>query len=205
MRNAPKETNSSVISVFDFSCSDKPSRQRTECTTAKAVCSSTTRTCATVWMWTAWAASTPAPSAAHANVEWSAAVTGSGFTSRWRWRVERSSGTSLLFKLAAAPGLWALRGWGDHGLHFWTELQSPSLGPFSRILKRLFYNVTDVYQIFFKAPVCGRIISITTQEDRIMWIMEVHFVAVSWISNCYFQITYLKDKLRVNKSVFGFF
>lgn len=48
------------------------------------------------------------------------------------------------------------------------------LGPFSRKLKRLFCNVTDVYEIIFKAPACGRII-ITTQ-DRIM---EVHFVAVS--------------------------
>ncbi|XP_061526303.1 ARL14 effector protein isoform X2 [Phycodurus eques] len=39
-------------------------------------------------------------SKAHANVDLSAAVTGSGFTSRWRWKEERSSATSLLFSKA---------------------------------------------------------------------------------------------------------
>lgn len=117
----------------------------------------------TVWTWIAWAASTPALSAAHANVEWSAAVTGSGFTSRLRWRVERSSGTSLLFKLAKVKGITA-----------WTSELSCRVHHLGHL--HLFYDVTDVYQIFFKAPACGRTISITTQEDIIM---EVHFVAVS--------------------------
>lgn len=80
------------------SCADSLLEPRAECTTTKADCSPTVRTCVTVWMWTVWAASTPAPTAAHASVGSSAAATGSGFTSRWRWRVERSSGTSLLFR-----------------------------------------------------------------------------------------------------------
>lgn len=86
-----------LISVFLFDPTGKLLEPKAECMTAKVDCSPTARTCVTVWMWTVWAASTPAPNAAHASVESSAAVTGSGFMSRWRWRVERSSGTSLLF------------------------------------------------------------------------------------------------------------
>ncbi|XP_069021848.1 ARL14 effector protein isoform X1 [Embiotoca jacksoni] len=76
--------------------SDRPSEPKAECTTTKAGCSPTARTCATVWTWTAWDASTRAPSADRASAAWSAAATGSGCTSRWRWRGEKSSGTSLL-------------------------------------------------------------------------------------------------------------
>lgn len=69
---------------------------RAECTTTKAGCCPTAKTCATAWMWTVWAASTPAQSVGRASVGSSAAATGSGFMSRWRWKVERLSGTNLL-------------------------------------------------------------------------------------------------------------
>lgn len=94
-KNVSRKKNS-VIYLF-ASPADRPSVPRAKCMTAKADCSPTAGTCVTVWMWTVWAASTPAPNAARAGVEWSAAVIGSGFMSRWRWRVERSYGTSLLF------------------------------------------------------------------------------------------------------------
>lgn len=73
--------------------------RRAKCMTTKAACSPAARTCVTAWTRTAWAASTPAPSAAPAGVAWSAAVTASGSTSRLRWRGERSSATSTLASL----------------------------------------------------------------------------------------------------------
>lgn len=85
-------------------CLESPRADRPGCTTTKAGCSPTARTCATAWMGTAWAASTPAPSAAHASAAWSAAATGSGCTSRWRWRVARSSGTSMPFSCGLLKG-----------------------------------------------------------------------------------------------------
>lgn len=70
---------------------------KTKCTTTKGDCSPMARTCVTVWMWTAWAASTRALNVDLAGVALSAAVTGSGFTSRWKWKVAKSSGTSSPF------------------------------------------------------------------------------------------------------------
>lgn len=70
---------------------------KAKCTTTKADCSPMARTCVTVWMWTAWAASTRALNVHLASAASSAAVTGSGFTSRWKWKVAKSSGTSLPF------------------------------------------------------------------------------------------------------------
>lgn len=84
------------MSVDPLDCAGRLLDPRAECTTTKADCCPTARTCVTVWMWIVWAASTPVPTAAHASAGSSAAATGSGFTSRWRWRVERSSGTHLL-------------------------------------------------------------------------------------------------------------
>lgn len=63
---------------------DRPSEPRAKFTTAKADCCPTTKMCVTVWMWTAWVAFTPVLTVAHGSVEWSAAATGNGFTSRWR-------------------------------------------------------------------------------------------------------------------------
>lgn len=83
------------MSALNLHHAGRASPPKAKCTTTKADCCPTAKICATAWMWTAWAASTPAPSAARASVESSAAATGSGFTSRWRWRVERSSGINL--------------------------------------------------------------------------------------------------------------
>lgn len=83
--------------VFDVVPPDRHSEPRAECMTVKADYCPITRTCATAWTWIVWAASTPALSAAHASAAWSAAATGSGFTSRWKWKAERLFGTSLLY------------------------------------------------------------------------------------------------------------
>lgn len=65
--------------------------------TAEDGYSHATKICVTAWMWTAWAASTNAPTVAHASAAQSAAVTGSGCMSRWRWRVEKSFATNTPF------------------------------------------------------------------------------------------------------------
>lgn len=143
-----KHTNTNAFypglkSVYDLLPSDKRRQWRAECMTAKADCSSTTRTCVTAWTWTAWAASTPALGAARASVAWSAAVTGSGSTSRWRWRAERSSGTSLLFKLAALLRCVCL-----HACVRTAESVAWTIQLY--IVKPFLHNVTDVYQLFYK-------------------------------------------------------
>lgn len=71
---------------------------RAKCTTAEVCWSPVAETYATAWMRIAWAASTPVPIAAPASVASSVAATGSGCTSRWKWRGARSSGTSLQAK-----------------------------------------------------------------------------------------------------------
>lgn len=83
-----------LLGLLPFSNSGRSWRLRAKCTTAEVCWSPVGETCATAWMWTAWAASTPVPNAALASVASSAAVTGSGFMSRWKWRGARSSGTS---------------------------------------------------------------------------------------------------------------
>lgn len=125
MKSAPRKQNELVMWVFDVAPADRPSEPRAECMTVKADCCPTTRTCATAWMWTVWAASTPVPSAAHASAAWSAAATGSGFTSRWKWRAERLSGTSLLYSWQR---LWEWKLW----------------------LYRILYKVTDIYQVLLR-------------------------------------------------------
>ena len=65
-------------------------------TTKAAGSSATTRTCATVWRRTAWAASTPAPSATPTSVARSAAATAAGSTMPSSPRPARSSASSRL-------------------------------------------------------------------------------------------------------------
>lgn len=79
---------------------------RAGCTTVKAACSTAVKICVTVWPMTAWAASCPVLNAAHASVVWSAAVTGSGRMSRWRWKVETSSSTSSCPRFLLERILW---------------------------------------------------------------------------------------------------
>ena len=65
-------------------------------TTKAAGSSATTRTCATVWRRTAWAASTPAPSATPTSAGRSAAATAAGSTMPSSPRPGRSSASSRL-------------------------------------------------------------------------------------------------------------
>lgn len=53
---------------FSSSLLDRAWQQRVKYTTAKACCCPVGGICVTVWTWTAWAASTRAPTAAPASV-----------------------------------------------------------------------------------------------------------------------------------------